>query len=163
MSVGDGKGGLEELLIITLQWPLGEKRGGEPPCTIFTVCEIKTCRTLARLALWIMPTHPCLRQQFIITPRHTHLYIDMFSISWLDALSYRIIPLGDTFNVTFWSFFPLAFACKKRERQWSKTTWFWAISPKLLCNKSGFQPWNKPSPLTTQPLQVQTCLIETCT
>jgi hypothetical protein len=44
--------------------------------------------------------------------RETDLYMDMFSISWVEALSYRMIPRGETLSVTFWSFFPLAFACK---------------------------------------------------
>ena len=39
--------------------------------------------------------------------------MEMFSISWLEALSYRMIPRGETVNVTFWSFLPLALACKK--------------------------------------------------
>lgn len=43
--------------------------------------------------------------------------MEMFSISWLEALSYRMIPLGDTVNVTFCSFFPLALAWMMEEEE----------------------------------------------
>jgi len=38
--------------------------------------------------------------------------MEMFSISWVEALSDRMIPRGETVTVTFWSFFPLALAWK---------------------------------------------------
>lgn len=47
----------------------------------------------------------------------THLYMEMFSISSFVPLSFNTIPLGETFRVTFCSFFPLAFAFgRKRGR-----------------------------------------------
>jgi len=39
-----------------------------------------------------------------------HLYMEMFSIIWLDTLSHKMIPWGDTFRATLGSFFPLALA-----------------------------------------------------
>ena len=40
----------------------------------------------------------------------THLYMETFSINSFVPLSFNTIPLGETFRVTFCSFFPLAFA-----------------------------------------------------
>lgn len=45
----------------------------------------------------------------------THLYMEMFSISSFVLLSFNTIPRGDTFRVTFCSFFPLAFAFEGEE------------------------------------------------
>lgn len=43
--------------------------------------------------------------------------MEMFSISWLEVPSKRMIPRGETFSVTFWSFFPLALAWNGEQRK----------------------------------------------
>ena len=69
---------------------------------------------------WGYPAQSGTLTVFVSPKGRTDLYMEMFSISWLEALSCRMIPRGETFNVTFWSFFPLALAWKEGNKEKEK-------------------------------------------